>query len=77
MQIGKRIRRLERARLAADRPTTRKQFGVNIASDKGMGMNTDARYEVPLSRSDPVNIYNFVRAHREDPAIVVGLPCDL
>lgn len=40
-------------------------------------MNLDARYDIPKYRNDPVNIFNFVRAHGEDPAIAVGLPFDL
>jgi len=79
MQIGRRVRRLERAQVAADRQTikTRTEMpDVNIESDEGMGTNLDARYEVPNSRTDPVNIYSFVRAHRGDPAIRVRLPSE-
>jgi hypothetical protein len=49
----------------------KRRSGTN---DEAMSMNLDARYEVPTYRNDPVNVYNFVRTHREDPAIVVGLP---
>lgn len=39
-----------------------------------MGINPDARYELPNSRKDVVNIYSFVRAHKGDPAITVRHP---
>jgi hypothetical protein len=80
MQLGRRVRRLERAQLAADRQRIKKQTemrDVNIDSDEHMGMNLDARYEVPYSRNDPVNIYSFVHAHHGDPAITVCLSFDL
>ena len=75
MQIGKRIRRLERAQHAAEhrRKKCRSEISdINIHG--GMHMNLDARYEIPISRNNLVNIYNFLREHRGDPAITVGLP---
>ena len=78
MQIGRRVQRLERARHAAQRQIRKGRFevpDVNIQED--MRMNLDARYEVPISRNDPVNVYNFVRAQRGDPAIMVSLPFEL
>ena len=76
MQIGKRVRRLERAQDAADRQrikTRTEMPDVNIESDECMAMNLDARYEVPNLRTDPVDLYSFVREHRGDPAIKVRL----
>jgi hypothetical protein len=69
MQIGRRVQRLERAQHAADRQTKRK-YGIN---DEGMGKNLDAHYDVPSYRNEAVNIYNFVRTHHEDPAVLVRL----
>lgn len=40
-------------------------------------MNLDARYEVSVSRNDHVDIFKFVRAHSEDPAIKVSFPFEL
>ena len=77
MQIGKRVQRLEHAQLAADKQRIKMHSRANIDLDKGMGMDLDARYDIPISRNDPVNIYNFVRTHREDPAITVSLPFEL
>lgn len=74
MQIGKRIRRLERAQLSAERQRKKRRPGPDIDIQEGMRMNLDARYEVPLYRNDPVNIYNFVRTHQGDPAIKVSFP---
>jgi hypothetical protein len=69
MQIGRRIQRLERARHAHQI--------TDVITQEDTRMNLDARYEVPNTRNDPVNIYNFVRAHRGDPAIMVSLPFEL
>lgn len=80
MQIGKRVRRLERAQLAANRQSVKKRtelLDVNIDMDGGIGMNVDTRYDIPKSRKDTINTYSFVRAHRGDPAITVCLPFDL
>jgi len=49
----------------------------DIDIDEGMHMNLDTRYEVPNSWKDTVNIYSFVRTHREDPAITVSLLFEL
>lgn len=79
IQLGKRVRQLEHAQLAADRQRIRTQTetaGINIESDGDMGMNLDVRYEVPNSWTDPVNIYSFVRTHHGDPAITVRLPSE-
>jgi hypothetical protein len=80
MQIGKRIQRLERARLAAEwqrkKRRTEAPLDVNI-QEATTRTNLDARYEVPITCNDRVNIYNFVRAHRGDPAITVSLPFEL
>lgn len=80
MQLGRRVRRLERAQLAADRQRIKKRTEIpdtNKASDEGMDMNLDARYEVPNSRNNPVNMYSFVREHQGDPAITVCLAFEL
>jgi hypothetical protein len=80
MQIGKRIQRLERAQLAAERQRMKTRSGsrdVNIHDSEGIRMNLDVRYEIPIARKDPVNLYNFVRAHRGDPAIDVSHPFEL
>jgi len=78
MQIGKRIQRLERARLAAEKQRMRRRTETpDIDIHEGVHKNLDARYDVAMSRNDPVNIYNFVRAHRGDPAITVRLPFQL
>jgi hypothetical protein len=63
MQIGKRVRWLERAELARER--------------QRMGRNLNTRYDVPNSQNDRVNIYSFVSAHQGDPAIAVCLPFQL
>ena len=79
MQIGRRIRWLERAQAAADRQRIKAQTempDVNMQSDDSLGMNLDTRYEVPNSRADYVNIYSFVRTHRGDPAITVCFPSE-
>jgi hypothetical protein len=67
MQIGNRVRRLERARLAADRKRIKRLSDMPV-SDEHTDMNLETRYELPNSRNNPVNIYNFVRAHHGDPA---------
>ena len=77
MQIGRRIRRLERAQHAADRDRMKTRSGINIDSDEGVGKNLDARYEVPIYRNDPISIFKYVRAHREDPAIAVCILFEL
>jgi hypothetical protein len=78
MQIKRRIQRLERARHAAQQQRRKGRFEVpDINIQEDMCMNLDARYEVPISRNDPVNIYNFVRAHGGDPAITVSLSFEL
>jgi hypothetical protein len=84
MQIGKRIQRLERARFAAERQRmkTKRRSEVrrqvpDIDIHEAMCMNLDARYEIPISQKDPVNIYSFVHAHHGDPAIMVSLLFEL
>jgi hypothetical protein len=80
MQIGRRVRRLERAQVAADRQSIKKRSeipDVNADLDEAMGMNLDARYDIPKNRNDPVDIYSFVRAHQGDPAIKVCVPFEL
>lgn len=79
-QIGKRIRRLERAQLSAKlqrKKMKRRSKVPDIDIDEGMRMNLDMRYEVPNSWKDTVDIYSFVRTHREDPAITVSLLYEL
>jgi hypothetical protein len=72
LQIGRRIRRLERAQNAADRDRMKRRSGINVDSDEGgVAINLDARYEVPINRKDPISIFKFVREHREDPTIAV------
>jgi hypothetical protein len=77
MQIGRRVRRLERARLAAHRQRMgdSEMSNINVDSDAGMGINPDARYEVPNFQRDAFNIYSFLHAHKGDPAITVCPPC--
>jgi hypothetical protein len=64
MQIAKRILRLERAERAAENPGRRMKGPINL----------DTRYEVPTSRNNHTNIYNFLRERKGDPAIAVSFP---
>lgn len=68
-QIGRSVQRLERAKLNADQ----RNNTDDLAEDLGL----DARYCIPNSQSNSVNIFNFVREHSGDPAIRVRLPFDL
>lgn len=75
-QIGNRVQRLERARLAAEQGKKKRGSempDINTHEGPGVHMNIDARYALPTSRNRPVNIYNFVRTHRGDPALTVSL----
>jgi hypothetical protein len=77
-----RIQRLERAQLAAERQRMKSRSGsidvdIHDSDSEGIRMNLDVRYEIPMSRKAPVNLYNFVRAHRRDPAIDVSHPFEL
>ena len=75
MQIGKRIRRLERAQHAAEYQRMKSRSEIpDVNRHEGMHMNLDARYEIPIARNNHINIYNFLRTHRGDPAITVSLP---
>jgi hypothetical protein len=42
-----------------------------------MGTNLNAHYDMPKNRNNHENLFNFVRAHHGDPAIMVCLPVEL
>jgi len=63
-QIGRHVRRLERAQRATDQN--------NISDDLNEGnMVQDVHYQISKSRNDPLNIYCYVRANEGDPAFIV------
>jgi hypothetical protein len=67
-QIGKRVRQLEQAHVAA------KRLKMKTNMDDSIKVNLDARYQVSNSRNDPIDIYAFVYANRSDPAFSVSVP---
>lgn len=75
-QIGKRIRRLERAQLAFERRRLRSrseahELEVSVEDVADSEQNLDVRYQISNSKNDPLDIYSFVRANRDDPATKV------
>jgi len=74
MQIGRHVRRLERAQLAAEQQKQKNEDGLpGVSTDDGVDQNFDARYQISDSRNDPVNIYTYVYANPDDPALSVCL----
>jgi hypothetical protein len=74
-QIGCRVKRLEQARLAADRQKMKKQSKrAMVGLDEGMVPNLDIQYQMSNSRSDPVDIFGHVYANQSDPALTVCPP---
>jgi hypothetical protein len=74
-QIGLHVRRLERAKHAADCHRLKTQSeprGVSI--EENTDQNLDKRYHMSNSRNDPVNIYSFVRENQDDPAFKGFMP---
>jgi hypothetical protein len=67
-QIGKRVRRLEQARVA------RKQLKIKNNMNDNIKINLDARYQVSNTRNDPVDMYGYVHANKGDPAFSVSVP---
>jgi hypothetical protein len=65
-QIGKRVRQLEQAQVAAE------QRKIKNSMDDIIEINLDTRYQVSNSRNDPINIYAYVYANRGDPAFSVS-----
>ena len=67
-QIGRHVRRLERAQHAAEQNKT------NVRDDFNEGMmvpNSDVHHQISKSRNDPLNIYSYVHANQGDPAFTV------
>ncbi|KAF8955098.1 hypothetical protein BDZ97DRAFT_1675233, partial [Flammula alnicola] len=75
-QIGKRVRRLERAQLAAQRRQMKKKSkSINVQEDQDpIERNLDERYQISRSKNDPIDIYSYVRANQNDPAFVGFIP---
>jgi len=74
-QIGQRVRRIERARLTADRhrlKTQTKGRGVSVKEDTDQDL--DKRYHMSSTRNDPVDLYSFVCENQGDPAFNAFIP---
>ena len=69
MQIGRRVRRLERAQLSTEQQKVKEQS--EIPRDDNLGPNLDEHYQISNARNDPVNIYTYIYANRNDPAFTV------
>ena len=74
-QIGRHVRRLERAQLAAEQEELKRCSETQgIGSDDLediLDMNLDACYQISNSRKDHLNIYSYVRENARDPAFSV------
>ena len=76
-QIGQRVRRIERAQLAADRHQLKTQSaseGQGISIEENTDQDLDKRYHMSSSRKDPLNLYSFVRENQGDPAFNAFIP---
>lgn len=77
-QIGRRVRRLEKAQLAVEqcelRGHSREQEDFPEQEDF-LDQDLDIRYQVSHSRNDPVDLYSYVKANRDDPAFIVRHGC--
>lgn len=73
-QIGRHVRRLERAQRAADLQRIKKhsEAQINSENDK-IGQDLEKHYQISKSRKDPINIYSYVHANNSDPAFHVCL----
>jgi len=69
-QIGRHMRRLEQAQLAAERHKLKGSSGAQDVNEF-LDQDLETRYQVSHSRNDPVNIYTYIRANRDDPAFNV------
>lgn len=72
-QIGKHVRRLEQAQVAAEQLKIKTQTDMT-QNDDSIEINLDTRYQLSHSRNDPVDIYAYVRTNRGDPALSVSEP---
>ena len=73
-QIGRHVRRLERAELAVDRHRLSKRSTTHTAGGKDdIDHDLEKHYQISKSRRDPVNIYTYVHKNNTDPAFNV---CD-
>jgi len=77
MQIGKRVRRLEKAQLAAGRQKLKDNSEPNqINDDEGLEKDLDIRYQISHSKNDPVDICSYIRTNQGDPAFKVSFCLD-
>jgi hypothetical protein len=75
-QIGKRVRRLEKAQLAAGRRQLKEKSKHNqINDDEGLEKDLDIRYQISHSKNDPVDIRSYIRMNQGDPAFKVSFEC--
>jgi len=74
MQIGKRVQRLERAQLAAERQKLKGKSRPNLINhEEVLEKDLDVRYQISHSKNDPVDIWSYIRTNQGDPAFKVGL----
>lgn len=72
MQIGRRIRWLERAQLAAEQQKMKAWSEMpGLSMDDNLDPNLDEHYQILNSQNDPVNIYTYIYANRNDPAFTI------
>ncbi|PPQ85805.1 hypothetical protein CVT24_002402 [Panaeolus cyanescens] len=78
-QIGKRVRRLERARLAREQRLRRLQngTGINIVVHRehftiNSDVDTDAKYVISPSENHKISLSNMIISNRGDPAYKPG-----
>ena len=75
MQIGRHVRRIERAQLAAERQQLKTQSEMRgVSIEETADQYLDQRYNMSNSRNDPVDLYSFVHEHQGDPAFKAFIP---
>jgi hypothetical protein len=75
MQIGRHVRRIERAQLAAERQRLKTQSEMRgVSIEETADQYLDQRYNMSNSRNDPVDLYSFVHEHQGDPAFKAFIP---
>jgi len=71
-QIGNRVRREEKARLAFQRKQLRKKKNNEKVDEGTANIDLADRYHVSRSKNDRVDLYNFIQHNERDPAIQVS-----
>ena len=71
-QIGQHIKRVEHAKLAADRQRMNER-STSGDDDHNRGQDLEKHHQISKSQKDDMNIYSYVYAHRGDPAFNISL----